>query len=114
MSRGWLVVKDQRSKRRSPMKAGGGAVRVESGAVRRLSVTVGGQGRRGGKEVGEEARCTGMDEKKKGETRDGVGRRLLWRLGGASREEKGKGSGSVPRGGRRRRGEGGPGSDVVA
>jgi hypothetical protein len=41
--------------------------------------------------VGEEARCTGVDERKKGEMRDGVGQRLLWRLSGAGGEEKGRG-----------------------
>jgi hypothetical protein len=47
MSRGRLVVKDRSSERRSPTKAGGGVVRAESNAFRRLSVTVGGQGCRG-------------------------------------------------------------------
>jgi hypothetical protein len=41
-------VKDRSSGWRSPMKAGGGTVQVESGMVRSLSVTVGGQGHRGG------------------------------------------------------------------
>jgi hypothetical protein len=36
-----------------------------------------------------------------------LGDAFLWRLGGAGREEKGTGSGLVPRGGRRRSGEGG-------
>jgi hypothetical protein len=48
VSRGQLVVKDRSSERRSPTKAGGGAVQAESGAVQSLSVADGGQGHRGG------------------------------------------------------------------
>jgi hypothetical protein len=44
------------------MKAGGGAVQAEFGAVQSLSITVCGQGHRGGG-VGEEARCTGAGER---------------------------------------------------
>jgi hypothetical protein len=47
MSRGRLVVKDRSFGRCSPMKAGGGIVWTKSGAVRHLSVAVGGQGCRG-------------------------------------------------------------------
>jgi hypothetical protein len=61
-----------------------------------------------GKEVGEEARCTGAGKRKTGETRDGVGRRPFMAARQCGREGKGQGgSGSVPRGGGRRSGEGG-------
>jgi hypothetical protein len=96
MSWGQLVVIDQSSERRSPMKAGGGTVQTETGAVRCLSIAVGGRGVEG-KEVGEEARCTGACERKTTKRGTTSGDAFLWRFGG---EEKGRGSGLVPCGGR--------------
>jgi hypothetical protein len=56
-----------------------------------------------GKEEGEEARCTDGGEWKT--VKRGVASVTPF-YGGAGGEEKGRGSGSVPRGGRRRSGEG--------
>jgi hypothetical protein len=68
MSRGRLVAKDRSSGRRSPMKAGNGTVQAKSSTVRRLLITVGGQGRRGEGSGGGSA-----GERKTGETRDDIG-----------------------------------------
>jgi hypothetical protein len=68
MSRGRLVAKDRSSGRRSLTKAGSGTVRAKSSTVHRLSITVGGQGRRG-----EGSGGGGAGERKTGETRDGIG-----------------------------------------
>jgi hypothetical protein len=57
--------------------------------------------------VGEEAWCTGACERKTGETRDDVGQRVFMAARRCGGEEKGRGSGLVPRVCRRRSGEGG-------
>jgi hypothetical protein len=113
MSRGWLVVKDQRSKRRSPMKAGGGAVRVESGAVRRLSVTVGGQGRRGGRKWGKRHGALAWTRRKR--VKRGTTSGDAFCGGSAVRAERKRARGSARcRVGVGEGAERGPGSDVVA
>jgi hypothetical protein len=76
-------VTDQSSGRRSPMKAGGGAVWAETGAVWRLSVAVGGWGIEG-KEVGEEARCTDACERKTTKRGTASGVAFLWWFSGAA------------------------------
>jgi hypothetical protein len=83
MSWGRLVAIDQSSKRRSLMKAGGGTVRTETGAVRCLTIAVGGRGVEG-KEVGEEARCTGACERKMTKRGTALGDAFLWRFDGAA------------------------------
>jgi hypothetical protein len=78
-----LVARDQSSGRSSTTKAGSGAVRAETDAVQHLSFAIGGHGLEGN-EVGEEAQCTDVGERKMGGTRDGVGRCLFmaaWRRG---------------------------------
>jgi hypothetical protein len=76
-------VTDQSSGRRSPTKAGGSAVWAETGAVRRLSVAVGGRGIEG-KEVGEEARCTDACERKTVKRGMASGVAFLWRFSNAA------------------------------
>jgi hypothetical protein len=63
---------------------------TRSGAVRHLSVTVGGQGIEG-KEVGEVAWFIGACERKAGKTRDSVGRHLFMAARRHGGEEKGMG-----------------------
>jgi hypothetical protein len=60
---------------------------TRSGAVRRLSVVVGGRGIEG-KEVGEEARCTGACKRKTGERGTASGDTILWQLDGAAGRNK--------------------------
>jgi hypothetical protein len=95
MSRGgWLrqigATGDAHQRRRTAMQFRRKPAR--SGAIRRLSVTVGGQGVEG-KEVGEEARCTGARERKTGERGTALGDAFLWRLNGATGRKRAGGSG---------------------
>jgi hypothetical protein len=85
---------------------------VQFGVVRRLSVTVGGRGVEG-KEVGEEARCTGACERKMAKQGTALGDAFLWQFGdavgrkraggptgclvGAREERRGRGRGAAPR-----------------
>jgi hypothetical protein len=81
---------------------------VKTSVVWRLSVAVGGWGI-AGKEVGEEAWCTGACERKNGEMRDGVGPRLFMAVRRRDREEKGRGVRLGVAWGQERSGEGGVG-----
>jgi hypothetical protein len=95
MSRGgWLrqieAPGDAHRRRRAAMQFGRKPTR--SGAVRCLSVIVGGRGIEG-KEVGEEARCTGACERKTGERGTASGDAFLWQLDDAVGRKRAGGSG---------------------